>query len=222
MQDRRARKLGLAGFMAMMAVMALTSAAFACTSLSGQITITGLNGTSVNGTPNGSTTYYGNGGDFVAEHNYGYCTGLPTSRTQVNTVTSAPGVPDFSLTVAPYQCTSNDLGADRVTNPNSPALSNLWEVRLVKAQPEIDTTDPRPVCHFDVDHNSTTTDNPTSRWVVIGTMNIDANGNGTGNYVLPSTGVGPANICIDKHAVPYTAFGGSSGVVPPIVFLNLI
>lgn len=218
MQDRSARRLGFVGFGAITAVLALSSAAFGCSNLAGKTTITGINGTTING----STTYYGNGGAFDspnASDKNGYCGGLPTSRTQVNTLnTNVPGLPDISLTIAPYTC-STQIGATKV----NAAAAGVWEVRFVKAETAIDTSFPNPICHFDADASQTGPGNPTSRWVVIGTMNVDSTGNGTGQYVLPSTMVGPGNICIDKSAAPNTSLvTGSGSVVPPIVFLNLI
>lgn len=224
METRKVKKLGLVGSGAMVAVMAVGSAAFACSVQIGKLTITGLNGTTVNGTT-GSQTYYGNGGEFGSSgtpHFNGYCGGPPTSRTDVDTVnTDLPGLPDFRLKVDPYDCPSGQLSGTSLPNPQTNvALNDLWEVRLVKAEAAIDFSDPKPTCHLDVDAEETTTANPTSRWVVIGTMTIN-NGSGSGEYVLPSEMVGPANLCIDKTGVG--AFWQGSGFnAPPVAFLNLI
>lgn len=226
MATRKLKKLGLMGSGAMVAVMVIASSAFACTSISGTVTLEGLNGTTVNGTSNGSITYNGNGGDFGSGINDdGYCGGLPSSRIAMNTVnTSLPGAPDFRLTVAPYDCGAGQVGSKTIIPATETDRAGTWEVRLVRAQTAIDTSPSRPICHLDADHNDTLT-NPTSRWASVGTMPVNVNGEGTNTYVLPSTMVGPVNLCIDKHSVLESTFpllDGSGGIVPPILFLNLI
>lgn len=207
MASKSVKSLGFVGFMAGVSVLAMTSAAFACTTSAGEVVLKGINGTTVNGTLGGSATYRGNGSDFVnAARNYGYCGGLPTSRTAVDT---GAGPQDFRLTVAPYTC-STQYSAD------TKVPAGTWEVRWVKAETAIDTTWPHPVCHNDVDSDTTTTNNPTSRWVVLGTLTIDASGNGAGDFPLPATMFGPGNICVERSPVS----GGSPNIGPPTIFMN--
>lgn len=216
MPNRNAKRVGMVGLGAALAVLAVTSAAFACTELSGQITIAGINGTTVDGVSNGSVTYLGNGGDFGSGlNNDGYCNGLPTSRTALNTSATTNASPfDFSLAVAPYTC-KTQIGAKQVPDGD-------LEVRWVKTEAAIDSTWPYPACHSGVLANKTTTNNPTSRWVPLGTMKI-INGSGSGQYALPATMFGPGNICVEytkTNLEPLLASG--TNTAPPIVFIDKV
>lgn len=204
----------MVGLVAALAVLAVASAAFACTFTAGQITIQGVNGTTINGSSTGSVTYQGDGGDFGWESK-GYCNnGFPSSRLPIDTSTNVNPlkVEDFKLMVAPYQCPATMLH-DRIE-------SGIWEVRWVKTAAAIDTGDSEelhPVCHFNVDNPRTTTEDPDSRWVVLGTMNIN-DGSGSGEYALPSAMVGPGNICLERNIVS----GGEYNTAPPTIFIDKV
>lgn len=217
MSTRRAKKLAVTSFVAGLCALAMASAAFACTALAGKSTMAGINGTKINGTTGGSVTYYGNGGDFgspVAAQKDGYCTA--PSRIDVDTGAVPAATPHhFSLTVASHTCPTGSGGQLGATK----ADSGEYEVRWVKAEPAIDSSFPYPACHRDIDHNTTTTDNPTSRWVVLGTMTINSSGNGTGDYALPAAMYGPGNICLERSQV--LASGGAANT-PPIIFIDKV
>lgn len=202
----------MVGLGAALAVLAVASAAFACTSTVGQITMQGVNGTTINGTT-GSVTYQGDGGDF-SQASKGYCNnGFPSSRLAVDTTTNVNPlkVEDFKLTVAPYQCPATPTLVDRIK-------PGTWEVRWVKAGAAIETDGSEyPVCHFNVDNPRTTTEDPDSRWVVLGTMNIN-NGSGSGEYALPSAMVGPGNICLERSIISQ----GDYATAPPVIFINKV
>lgn len=210
MHRRNVKNAGLVGFVGGLAVVALASAAFACTSTPGKITITGINGTSIDGTSGGSVTYEGDGYDYTVESR-GYCNGLPT-RLNLETVAHPL---DFSLAVAPFACPATPEMVDRVPD-------GLWEVRWVKAETEIKYEGlPRPICHFEVQSDKTTTENPQSRWVPLGPMTI-TDGSGFGQYPLPSTMVGPGNICVDKIRSDEDGDLQSNGTTPPVIFINKV
>ncbi len=211
MQDKNMKKVGFVGFVAGLAVLTMASAAFACTSYKGKATITGINGTTINGTAGGSVTYEGDGTDNT-QPSAGYC--KTPSRVDVDT---GAGPLDFNLTVAPFVCPATNLH-DRVAD-------GLWEVRWVKAEKDIVYDGlPRPICHFNVYDSSTTTENPTSRWVPLGYMTI-RDGSGGGNYALPPTMVGPGNICVEKilgTSRDGTFPIGSDTSAPPAIFINKV
>jgi len=229
MPRENVRKLGLVGFVAGVGAVAMASAAFACTETFGRITFTGVNGTKLDGTTNGSVTYYGNGQDWAALSN-GYCDTSPSViRHDVDTtVNSNPTkVEDFRLSVAPYTCAAGQFGE---TDRLSAGEVEDWEVRWVPAEEDIETESsqwPYPVCHFNVDDGQTTKDNPTSRWVPLGTMTVN-DGSGSKEFPLPSVGAvpvfGPGNICMERSVINdvTTDLHGTQGEAPPVIFINKV
>lgn len=210
MHRRNSKKAGRIAFVAVLGVLAMASAAFACTSTMGQITIQGLAGTTIDGS-SGSVTYRGDGTDF-GQPSKGYCHGdLPTDRLDLANPT---GPVTFQLTVAPYYCPDTQL-LDRV----SPARADVWEIRWIRAEDAIETDEadlPYPICHGNLS-NVATPDNPVP-WDVLGAMTI-VDGTGDGSYsLLPSAMVGPGNICLERSP----ASGGEYATAPPIIFINVI
>lgn len=185
-------------------VVAMASAAFACTDLRGEITMTGVNGTT------GSVTYGGKGaGDTVDA----YCT-TPTTRAPFTPLApGAPTVPGAALTFR------LDVEA---ANPCPPAIdpggleNGVYEVRWIEAAGETPTLGVlgAPNCHGLPDEKT--------RWIVLGEMRLEGTGSGTfalpANPVAdgPATTVGPGNICLQLIAPT----GQAQQWAPPVIFMK--
>lgn len=210
MHSRNVKKAGLLTFGVGVALVAVASAAFACTSTSGKITMKGTNGTKINGIIGGSVTYQGDGGD-ATQPNNGYCNNTyPSSRLNV-TPTVHPS--DFSLTVAQFRCSPQFQEPDKLK-------AGLWEVRWLQTDSSIDEA-------VAIKCFGNTTDDPTNgdtveyRREVLGIMNVDTAGNGHGEYPLPETTLGPGNICMERSLIN-TEEPGSYNVAPPKFFINTV
>ncbi len=184
-------------FSVLAAFLALSSAAYACTTFYGKITVTGTSG---------STTAYGN------QTTHGYCSG-PVS----NSPNGAKAHSSDSITVA--------VASGTASCPISGALpGKTYDVNFLNTTSAYtcSSTCATTGTTYTPGANFTTTDNcmddtngNPAHGSRLGTMSVNSSGTGSGSYTLPSSltnngSTNASNVCVSDNT-------GLNGIEAPII-----